>query len=262
MKRLEKTYNSVTGIDLKSGKDIQTIKPSHLKDVDVVFHLAAQAKVPLSVERPIFTHNHNINGTLKLLECAKKAGVKRVVYSASSSAYGEQIGLISYEDLTPNPMSPYGLQKLVGEYYCKLYSDLYGLETVSLRYFNVYGDDMPLDGAYSACIAQFLNNKKNGKPLEIYGGKQSRDFTFVGDVVEANLLAATSKLVGKGEIINIGSGKSYTIDQIAEAVGGKTVKLPQRKGEPMHTQADNEKAKNLLNWKPTVDVIDWIKDNA
>lgn len=254
-------YTYVNGIDLKEGNDVRDLTPEDFRNTDYVFHLAAQAKVQQSIDEPLFTNSHNIEGTLNVLNCASKAGVKRVIYSASSSAYGEQKTLPLVEDMIPNPMSPYAIQKLVGEMYCKNYYDLFGLETVCLRYFNVYGPEMPVDNAYSACIAKFLDCAKNNKPLPIYGGKQTRDFTYVGDVVKANMLAMTSELVGKGEVINIGSGKNYSINEIAKAISNNVQHLPQKKGEPMDTLADNNKAKKLLEWQPSQDVILWLKNN-
>jgi UDP-glucose 4-epimerase len=259
VKRLVELGHDVSVYDLKDGKDIRTMTPKDLEGVDFVFHMAAQAKVPLSIDQPLMTHDHNVNGTLNVLECARQAGVKRVIYSASSSAYGEQSTQPLHEGKLPNPMSPYGVQKLVGEYYCKVYSGVYGLETVSLRYFNVYGEDMPTDNAYSACIAIFLNNKKNGKPLTVLGGKQTRDFTYVGDVVEANIKAMESLRVGGGEVINIGGGKNHSIDKVAETIGGDIIHEPQRKGEPMDTVSNCTKAKVLLNWEPKVQLLEWLK---
>ena len=254
IKELSKKH-TVTSIDLKDGEDVRDLTPDDLEGIDYVFHLAAQAKVQQSIDDPIFTNAHNIDGTLNILWCAEKAGVKRVIYSASSSAYGEQ-KLPLKEDMKPNPMSPYATQKLVGEYYCKHFYELYGLETVSLRYFNVYGENMPIDSAYSACIAIFLHCKG---ALPVYGGEQTRDFTYVKDVVRANILAMESKKVGKGEVINIGAGNNYSIDTIAKAISNNIKHLPQKLGEPMHTLADNTKAKELLNWKPTQNIIKWLQ---
>jgi UDP-glucose 4-epimerase len=258
-KKLEELGHEVVGYDLKEGKDIRTITPKDLEGIDYVFHMAAQAKVPLSIDQPLMTHDHNVNGTLNVLECARQAKVKRVIYSASSSAYGIQDILPLYETMTPNPMSPYGVQKLVGEYYCKVYSEVYGLETVSLRYFNVYGEDMPTDNAYSACIAIFLQNSRQGKPLTVYGGKQTRDFTYVGDVVDANIKAMESENVGHGEVINIGGGENHSVNTIAETIGGTMVYEPQRKGEPMNTLSDCSKAKELLGWEAKTKLIEWLK---
>ena len=246
-------------IDLKNGDDARKLKPADFEGVNTVFHLAAMPKVPMSIDRPKFTHSHNVNATLNVLDCARKAGVRRVVYSSSSSVYGNQETLPLTEDMNPDPMSPYAVQKLVGEYYCKVYADVFGLETVSLRYFNVYGEGMPLLGGYTAAIAQFLTQYENEEPLTVFGGDQTRDFTYVRDVAKANILAAKSNKVGKGEIINIGGGHAYSMKEIAESISSNIVYSPQRKGEPMHTLADISKAKELLDWSPEQDVIKWIK---
>lgn len=249
-------------IDLKNGDDARKLKPADFEGVNTVFHLAAMPKVPMSIDRPKFTHSHNVNATLNVLDCARKAGVRRVVYSSSSSVYGNQETLPLTEDMNPDPMSPYAVQKLVGEYYCKVYADVFGLETVSLRYFNVYGEGMPLLGGYTAAIAQFLTQYENEEPLTVFGGDQTRDFTYVRDVAKANILAAKSNKVGKGEIINIGGGHAYSMKEIAESISSNIVYSPQRKGEPMHTLADISKAKELLDWSPEQDVIKWIKSRV
>lgn len=255
----------VWGIDLKDEADLKDVRhlfPEDLLGTDYVFHCAAMPKVPLSIERPEFTHTHNVDGTFRLLLAAKDAHVKKVIYSASSSAYGEQNSLPLKEDMVPNPMNPYAVQKLIGEHYCKVFSNVYGLPTVSLRYFNVYGEDMPIDNAYSACIAKFLDSQKKGWKLSVYGGKQTRDFTYVGDVVMANILAMGSDKVGKGEVINIGGGKNYSIEEIAKTISKDIDYMDYRKGEAMNTLADISKAKELLNWEPTTNVLDWLKEQC
>lgn len=256
-RELVKTHE-VIGIDLKEGNDIRDITAEDLKGVEYIFHLAAQPKVPLSIEKPIFTNDHNVNGTLNLLWEAKKAGVKKFIFSSSSSVYGIQDKLPLNEEMTPSPLSPYGIQKLTGEHYCRNFANLYGLKTVCLRYFNVYGEDMPADNAYSACLAIFMKQKKENKPLTIFGGRQTRDFTYVKDVVRANILAMESD-IGNGETINIGGGRNHSIQEIARTISPNMVWLPQRKGEPMDTLADISKAKHLLNWSPTMDLLLWLK---
>lgn len=251
-------YEVVT-IDLKQGSDIRNIKAEDLVGVDTVFHLAALPRVPLSIEKPWETHDHNINGTLNMLIAARDAGVRRFVYSASSSAYGNQDSLPLKEEMLPSPMSPYGVQKYVGELYCKVFSDLYNLETVSLRYFNVYGEHMPDDSPYSSAVAKFLKARNLGLPLQVLGGEQTRDLTYVGDVVEANILAMKSSSVGGGEVINIGGGKRFSIKEIAEIIGGEIEYLPQRKGECRDTLADISKAEELLGWTPKVSLENWLK---
>ena len=184
--------------------------------------------------------------------------MKRVVYAASSSAYGDQATLPLSEDLPAQPKSPYGLQKYIGELSCRLWSDVYGLSTVSLRYFNVYGPKFDPDGAYALVIGKFLKQKKEGTPLTITGdGTQTRDYTHVHDVVRANLLAAESPNVGKGEVVNIGAGRNVSVNDLAALIGGPSVHIAARL-EPHDTLADNRKAKELLGWEPRVRLEDGI----
>jgi len=229
------------------------------KGIDYVFHLAANPRVLFSVENPIESHKVNVDGTLNVLYASYKNKVKRLIFASSSAVYGNIKKLPLREDMKPNPISPYGLHKLIGEYYCKLFSDLYNLETVCLRYFNVYGPKMDPEGPYALVIGKFLKLKKENKPLTIYGnGKQTRDFVYVNDVVEANILAMKSKKVGKGEVINICSGKNYSINYIAKLIGGEKIYLPARKGEMKHTLGDNSLAKKLLGWNPKVNLEEGI----
>lgn len=241
--------------------NLEEIKP-HFQGIDYVFHLAALARVQLSIDDPISTHQANINGTLNVLVAARDAKVKRLVYSASSSAYGDIEEMPIKEGLLPQPMSPYGLQKYVGEHYARLFSLLYGLETVNLRYFNVYGPKMAFEGAYCTVIAVFLQQKREGKNLTITGdGTQTRDFTYVGDVVRANILASQSDKVGKGEVMNIGAGKNYSVNEIAKQLGGEVDYIAPRI-EPHDTLADNSKARELLEWKPEVGLEEGLKKTA
>ncbi len=237
----------------------ESIKPL-IKGAKFVFHLAALPRVQYSIEHPAETHEVNVTGTLNVLIAAKEGGVKRVIYSASSSAYGDQKKMPLIENMSPMPKSPYGLQKYIGELYCRMWSEVYGVETVSLRYFNVYGPRMNPDGAYALAIGKFLKQKKEGTPLTIWGdGTQTRDFTHVSDVVRANLLATESKKVGKGEVINIGAGRNFSVNELAELIGGKVVHTPPRI-EPHDTLADNSLAKKLLGWSPQVSLEDGIAE--
>ena len=229
-----------------------------MKGADTVFHLAALARVQPSIENPHEFNQVNVNGTLHILTAAKEAGVRRVVYSASSSAYGDATIFPTPEDYPTDPLSPYGLQKLIGEQYCRVFYHCYGLETVSLRYFNVFGERQSLDGAYKLVMGIFADQRLKGKPLTITGdGEQRRDFTYVGDVVKANILASSSSLVGKGESINIGNGDNRSVNQIANLIGGPKEYIEKRL-EPEQTLADNTKAKQLLGWQPTTTVEEWI----
>ncbi len=232
-----------------------------LKGVDTVFHLAAKARVQPSIEHPIEFNETNVTGTLTLLELCREAGVRRFVFSSSSSVYGDTTTFPTPETAPTGPMSPYGLQKLIGEQYCQLYAQIHDIETVSLRYFNVYGEDAPTTGAYCLVMGVFTRLKSEGKPLIIYGnGEQRRDFTYVQDVVQANILASKSDKVGKGEVINIGNGDNRSIQQIADVFGGPFDYLPKRL-EPFQTLADNNKAKELLSWNPTGNVEEWLKEH-
>jgi len=234
-------------------RDFEKIKPI-FEGVDFVFHLAALPRVPLSVAKPRETNEINITATLNTLVAAKDAKVKRFVYSSSSSIYGVGNDLPLKESMTVLPISPYALQKYVGELYCRIFSsDLYNLPTVSLRYFNVYGPRQPEQGSYVPVIGLFLTQKKKGLALTITeDGEQTRDFTHVSDVVNANILAMESDKVGKGEAINIGAGENYTVNRIAELVGGETKYIPARPGDIRETLADISLAKELLGWEPKI----------
>jgi len=231
---------------------------AYMKNVDVVFHLAALARVQPSIEDPVSFNEVNVNGTLNILLAAHKAGVRRVVYSASSSAYGETDILPTPESTPTNPLSPYGLQKYIGEQYCSMFSTVYGLDTVSLRYFNVYGERMNLSGAYCLVMGIFARQMLEKKPLTITNdGKQKRDFTYVGDVVQANILSAAHDESLNGEVFNIGNGNNYSVNDIADMLGG-TKTYGEKRLEPFETLADNTKARSILKWNPTGDLPSWI----
>jgi len=239
-------------------RDLAKIKPL-FTGVDFVFHLAAFPRVQPSIEDPVKANDINLNGTLNVLVASRDAKVKKVVYSASSSAYGMQEKMPLQEDMPPQPLSPYGLQKYVGELYCHLFNEIYGLSTVSLRYFNVYGPRQALEGAYCLVMGIFVRQRLAGEPMTIVGdGEQRRDFTSVVDVVRANIMAATSDKVGRGEVINIGRGKNYSVNELARMIGGPTINIPSRI-EPRVTLADNSLAKELLSWEPTMDLPDWLE---
>jgi len=243
--------------------DISKLEPlqNHwqLKDTDVIFHCAALARVQPSIEDPVPFDNVNVSGTLRMLMLAHRLGVKRFVYSASSSCYGNNETFPTPETESTNPLSPYGLQKYIGEQYCKMFSEVYGLDTVSLRYFNVYGERINLEGAYKLVIAIFAEQMLQGKPLTITNdGEQRRDFTYVGDVVNANILAATHSERLDGEVFNIGNGDNYSVNELADMFGGEK-QYGVEVLEPFLTLADNTKAKEILGWKPTGDLPTWIK---
>src|SRR3989338_11051574 len=238
--------------------NLKQINP-HFAGIDYVFHCAALPRVQVSIEDPLTTHQVNVSGTLNVLLASRDAKVRRLVYSASSSAYGNVDKMPLTEDILPKPMSPYGAQKYFGEHYVRLFSLLYGLETVSLRYFNVYGPRMAFSGAYVTVIAVFLQQKKEGKKLTITGdGTQTRDFTYIDDVVRANNLAATGEKVGRGEVINIGAGNNQTVSEVAAMIGGETQNILPRV-EPHDTLADIAQARALLGWQPETDFESGIK---
>ena len=227
--------------------------------VDTVFHTAARARVQPSIIDPISFNKTNVDGTLTLLKMAVDSGVRRFVYSASSSAYGNTNVLPTPESHSTNPLSPYGAQKLMGEIYCKTFSQVYDIETVSLRYFNVYGERQLLEGAYCLVMGIFLQQRLNNKPMTIRGdGEQRRDFSYVSDVVDANIKASQSDKVGKGEVINVGNGNNRSVNQIADMIGGDRITVDPVV-EPRETLADNTKAHELLDWKPTMIIEDWVK---
>ena len=229
-----------------------------MSGADALFLLAAKARVQPSIENPVEYEINNTIGTLNVLKCASDAGVRRVVYSASSSAYGNTEKLPSKETDPINPLSPYGAQKYYGEVMCKMFSEVYGLETVSLRYFNIYGERQNVGGAYAMVIGIFADQKLRGEVMTINGdGEQRRDFTYVGDVVNANILASQSEKVGKGEVINIGNGDNRSINDIADMIGGERIHR-EPVIEPKETLADNSLAEELLGWKPTQNIEDWV----
>ena len=239
--------------------DFEKMKP-YFSGIDYVFHFAALPRVPLSIEKPRETNRNNVESTLNVLIASKDAGVKRVIYSSSSSAYGRQAIMPLKEDMLPAPINPYAVQKYIGEHYVRVFYDLFGLEGVCLRYFNVYGPSMAFDGAYATAIACFIEQKKANEPLTIYGdGEQTRDFVYVNDVAEANFLAAFNPDISRGEVINIGSGINYSINKIADIVGGKRIYAEERKGDIRHSLADIEKARKLLGWEPKTLLEEGIK---
>ncbi|HEY4513819.1 MAG TPA: SDR family NAD(P)-dependent oxidoreductase [Candidatus Paceibacterota bacterium] len=241
-------------LDIRDTDKIEEV----FQGADVVFHTAALPRVPYSVEHPVETTDVNVKGTVSVLTAAARAKVRRVVYSSSGSSYGEQQTLPLSESMVASPVNPYGLQKYVGELFAKVWAETYGIQTVSLRYFNVYGPKLDPTGPYALAVGAFLLARKNGKPMTIFGdGTVTRDYTHVNDVVRANLLAADSVNVGKGEVINIGAGRNVTIKFLADLVGGEIVYAPPRI-EAHDSLADNRRAKELLGWEPTIKLEDGI----
>jgi nucleoside-diphosphate-sugar epimerase len=245
-----------------------------MKGIDVVLHQGALPSVPRSVDDPAATHRHCVDATFTLLLAARDAKVKRFVYAASSSAYGDTPTLPKIETMPVNPLSPYAAAKLMGEYYCSVFYKVFGLETISLRYFNVFGPHQDPTSQYAAAIPAFVTSILKDKSPTIYGdGTQSRDFTYVTNVVEANLLAARAKQT-KGEVVNIACGEVVTVNEIIEMINetvGKKIKpkyVPPQKGDVKHSLADISLAKKLLGYKPIVlfkeglqKAIEWYRDN-
>ncbi|HIE53210.1 MAG TPA: SDR family oxidoreductase, partial [Armatimonadetes bacterium] len=244
-----------------------------VEGVDYVLHQAALPSVPRSVEDPRASHEANVTGTLNLLLAARDAGVKRVVYAGSSSAYGDTPTLPKHEAMPPAPLSPYAASKLAGEYYCRVFHKVYGLETVVLRYFNIFGPRQDPTSQYAAVIPKFITALLRGDLPTIYGdGEQSRDFTYVRNVVEANLLACTAP-AAVGEVINVATGTRFTINELfarlRELCGCEVEPLyaPPRPGDVRHSQADIGKAERLLGYRPVVSfreglklTVDWFRN--
>ena len=260
----ESGRNPKSGLIAGSVTDASTVL-SATESADVVFHTAAWARVERSVVDPIGTHEVNVTGTLNVLRAAHLSGVSRVVYSSSSSVYGDQLTHLMQEDMVPNPKSPYALQKLMGEQYADLFARLFGISVVSLRYFNVYGPGQPSEGTYALVIPRFLKMRRDGSPLTVYGdGNQTRSYTHVSDVVEANMLAAIADMpAGKHIVLNIGTGQETSVNEIAAAVGGPVERiLPNPRGdfEEARKAADYSRAKSLIGWEPRVAFPDGIKE--
>lgn len=244
-----------------------------LEGVDVVFHQAAIPSVPKSIADPIETNRANVDGTLSLLWAAKRARVRRVVYAASSSAYGDTPSMPKTENMTPNPISPYAISKLVGEFYCRIFTQVYGLETVALRYFNVFGPRQDPSSPYSGVLSLFITALLEGQRPVIYGdGEQSRDFTYVSNVVQANLLAAGAQGVA-GRVFNVGTGQSHTLNQTLTLLGKITGVTPRPSYQPMRagdvrdSLADISMARGSLGYQPEVGfeeglrrTVDWYQD--
>jgi nucleoside-diphosphate-sugar epimerase len=246
-----------------------------LEDVELVFHEAAIPSVPRSVENPEQTHVASVDGTFSLLVAARDKGVQRLVYAASSSAYGDQPTLPKDEAMLPDPLSPYAVAKLVGEYYCQVFSRVYGLETVSLRYFNVFGPRQDPGSQYSGVVSRFISSLLSGERPVIYGdGEQSRDFTYIDNVVHANLKAAETT-TGVGKVINVANGERITLNELLSELKSLTGKddvtaeyFDARIGDVRHSLADISLARDHLNYKSQVGLreglqrtIDWWKSS-
>jgi UDP-glucose 4-epimerase len=239
---------------------------------DVVFHIAAEARIQPCIEDPLKAVEANVLGTATILELSRRYKVKRVMYSSTSSAYGLVNECPLKEDMPNDCLNPYSVSKVAGEDLCKMYTRLYDLNTVIFRYFNVYGERQPLKGQYAPVIGIFQRQKKNNEPLTIVGdGEQRRDFTHVSDVVNANIIAATKEFNSLkkenseieyykfGQIYNVGTGVNYSVNEISNFIGGKTVKIPPRPGEARTTLADISKIKRDFGWNPKIQLKNWLE---
>jgi UDP-glucose 4-epimerase len=236
-------------------RDVKSIRSAFVR-ADTVFHLAALPRVQLSIEKPLETGAVNINGTMNVLVAAQDAKVRRFVFASSSSVYGDPAVLPAHEELVPSPLSPYAMHKHVGEVMCRIWNGIYGLQTLPLRLFNVYGPGFDPNGPYALVIGKFITQRLRGEPMTICGdGEQSRDFTHVTDVVRAFLSAMDCpEYNAHGNPINIGCGSPATVNRIAELIGGPVAMCSPRSGEPRRTHADITKAQRILGWTPRVSI--------
>jgi len=240
-------------------RDYENTRPLY-DGVDYVFHIAAEARIQPAIENPIEAVSINSVGTVTVLQCSREAGVKRVMYSSTSSGYGMN-QTPNVETQPDDCLNPYSVSKVNGEKLCKMYTNLYGLQTVCFRYFNVYGERQPLRGQYAPVIGIFLRQRAAGEPLTIVGdGNQRRDFTYVGDVVNANIVAAISNPDPDafGEVYNIGTGTNYSVNQIARMINYPKVNIAPRPGEARVSLANIQKIKKTFGWSPTVKLEEWL----
>ena len=240
--------------------DISNMKDYKLfEGASTMFHFAALPEVQLSIKKPLKYHNANVNGTIKMLDACVQSKIKRFIFSSSSAVYGDAQNLPTKEESSLNPKSPYALHKIIGEKYCKLFEFHYGLETFSLRYFNVYGKRQPMSGLYCTVIGKFINQIIKNLPLTINGnGEQRRDFVCVKDVIEANMICSSIKHI-KENVINIGSGVNHSINELASLLNSSypTINKPAA-FEPYETLADIDKATNMIDWTPKTELRTWI----
>mgnify|MGYP003119553286 FL=1 len=243
--------------------DYENIRPL-FENVEVVFHLAAEARIQPTIKNPILSAKTNVVGTCTILQCAREAGVKRVIYSSTSSGYGLKNEVPLSEEMPDDCLNPYSVTKVSGEKLCKMYTDLFDLETVVFRYFNVYGERQPIKGQYAPVIGIFIRQRDNGEPMTIVGdGEQRRDFTHVSDVVTANVLASiieNKEPVGK--VLNIGTGTNHSILEIAKLIGDNYTFIKPRLGEAQETLANIDRSKKMLGWVPSVKLEDWLEKNS
>ena len=249
-----------TGASLSRGSvlDAELLREG-VAGADRVFHLAALPRVERSIEDPVGTHRVNVDGTLHVLEAARSAGVGRIVYASSSSVYGSQETHVMSEDMEANPLSPYALQKLLGEQYLSMFAPVYGITAVSLRYFNVYGPRQPGEGEYALVIGKFLEARRTGRPLTVYGdGEQTRAYTHVYDVAAATLRAAEADVsADRNTVLNVGTDVETSVNEIASMIGGEVVHVvpnPRGEMEERRKAAHWSRAASVLGWEPTIGI--------
>lgn len=241
-------------------RDYENTRPLY-EGVDYVFHLAAESRIVPAIENPVNAVSLNCVGTCTVLQCAREGGVKKVMYSSTSSGYG----MNSHPNVETQPddcLNPYSVSKIAGEKLCKMYTDLFGLKTVIFRYFNVYGERSPFRGQYAPVVGIFLRQRTAGEPLTIVGdGEQRRDFVHVYDVAEANILAAYKDVADEcyGQVYNVGNGINYSVNEIANAISSNQINISPRLGEVRISLADNSKLKETFGWSPKINLIEWIE---
>ena len=250
-------YNEIANYYKSDICNYEAIRPL-FDGVEYVFHMAAESRIHPTIENPVGAVRTNTLGTANILQCAREAGVKRVLYSSTSAAYGLANFPPLHEEMKTDCLNPYSVSKVAGEELCKMYTNLFGLETIIFRYFNVYGPRQPIRGQYAPVIGLFMRQKLAGEPLTIVGdGNQRRDFIHVDDIVHANVLAMTKGY--PGQIYNVGTGESTSVIELARMISDVVQFIPQRPGEAKYTLADNNKIRMDMDWKQTIKLIDYIE---
>ena len=257
----EEFYWNPKAYNVKADIVDYTAMKNCMTGIDYVFHLAAESRIQPAILNPIEAVTKNCVGTCTILQAAREVGVKKVIYSSTSSGYGFNKPP-NNEEQPDDCLNPYSVSKVAGEKLCKMYTNLFGLKTISFRYFNVYGERQPLKGQYAPVIGIFLRQRAADESLTIVGdGEQRRDFTHVSDVVQANILAATKDIDEEfyGTLFNVGNGQNYSINEIADKISDNQVNIPPRIGEARTTLANNNKLKSVLGWEPKVNLMEWIE---
>lgn len=255
-------YHSVDVSDINAlSKVFETIFESEDGTVDAVFHFAAEARIQPMMKSPKMAVAANTIGTVNILEMCKRFDIRRMVHSSTSSVYGNGHEMPLREDAVRNPLNPYSISKACAEDFCRMYYNLWAVDSVILRYFNVFGERHPIKGTYAPVVGKFMRQHENGDPLTIVGdGSQRRDFTWVGDIIEANHLVATSNFELGGQVFNVGTGENVSILELAKGISDDIEFVPKRPGEAKETLADNNKIR-AIGWAPTKTIEEWVKEN-